>query len=66
MASWWREDKKFTNQRTGGYRTYKLREPYMYLMALICRLYGEKDFSIFSKAWIPLCYTVVISRSDFN
>jgi hypothetical protein len=38
----------------------------MYLMALICRLYGEKDFSRFSKVWMPLEYTVPISGSSFN
>jgi hypothetical protein len=43
-----------------------LKEPYIYLMALICRLYGEKDCSIFSEVWIPLAYTVVISGSGFN
>jgi hypothetical protein len=35
-------------------------------MALICRLYGEKDCSRFSEAWMPLAYTVAISGSGFN
>jgi hypothetical protein len=35
-------------------------------MALICGLYGEKCFSKFSRAWIPLAYTVVIIRCSFN
>jgi hypothetical protein len=43
-----------------------LREPYIYLMALICRLYGEKDCSRFSEAWMPLAYTVAISGRSFN
>jgi hypothetical protein len=38
----------------------------MFLMALICRLYGEKDRSKFSKAWMPLAYTLAISISIFN
>jgi hypothetical protein len=42
MASWWREDKKYTNRTSGGYQTANLRELYIYLMSLICRLYGEK------------------------
>jgi hypothetical protein len=66
MASWWREDKKYTNQINGWYRMTNLRDPYIYLMALIYRFYGEKDFSRFSKAWMPLAYTVVISGSGFN
>jgi hypothetical protein len=36
MASWWREDKKYTNWSTNWYQTTNLREPYIYLMALIC------------------------------
>jgi hypothetical protein len=66
MASWWREDKNYTNQRIGWYRMTNLRDPYIYLMALICQLYGEKDCSRFSKAWMTLDYTVAISRSGFN
>jgi len=44
----------------------KLREPYIYLMDLICRLYGEKDYSRFLEAWMPLAYTMAISRSSFK
>jgi hypothetical protein len=66
MASWWREDNKCTNQSTDWYQTMNLREPNIYLMALICQLYGEKDCSRFPEAWIPLAYIVAISRSGFN
>jgi hypothetical protein len=66
MASWWREDKNFTNRSIGWYGTANLREPYVYLMDLICRLYKEKDCSIFSKAWMPLAYIVAIIRCSFN
>jgi hypothetical protein len=66
MASWWKEDEKFNNQRNGWYGTVNLREPYIYLMALICRLYGETNFSKFSEAWMTMTYTVAISRSIFN
>jgi hypothetical protein len=66
MASWWREYKKFTNQSNGWYRTINLREPYIYFMALICRLYRDKDFSKFSEAWMPLAYIVAIVRCRFN
>jgi hypothetical protein len=66
MASWWKEDKKFTNWSNGWYGTINLREPYIYLMDLIYRLYGEKDCSKFSEAWMPLAYTVAIVGSSFN
>jgi hypothetical protein len=66
MVSWWREDKKFMNRTVGWYPTTNLREPYIYLMALLCRLHGEKDCSQFSEAWMPLAFTVAISGTGFN
>jgi len=66
MASWWREDKNFTNRTSGWYPMANLREPYIYLMALICRLHGEKDCFKFSEAWMPLAYTIAISGRGFN
>jgi hypothetical protein len=66
MASWWREDKKYTNWSTRWYTMANLMETYIYLMALICRLYGEKDCSRFSLACMPLAYIVAIFGSGFN
>jgi hypothetical protein len=66
LSSSWKEEQKFTNINNGWYNMVNLREPYKYLMALIFLLYGEKDFSKFSEAWIPLAYTMEISRSSFN
>jgi hypothetical protein len=63
---WWKEDRKFVNMVVGWYSIVNLRDPYMYLMALIFHLYGEKDCSKFFEAWMPLAYTVVISGSVFN
>jgi hypothetical protein len=66
MASWWREDKKYTNRIIDWYQKANLREPYIYPMAVIYRLYGEKECSIFSEAWMPLACIVAISERDFN
>jgi hypothetical protein len=66
MASWWKEDNKFTNRSNGWYGMINLREPYIYLMALIYHLYGENYFSKFLEAWMPLAYTVAIIESSFN
>jgi hypothetical protein len=66
MASWWKEEFFFTNESSGWFGTNNLREPYIYLMNLICRLYGEKDFSKFLEAWIPLAYIVAISGRNFK
>jgi hypothetical protein len=66
MASWGKENKKFTNRSNGWYRTTNLREPYIYLMALICQLYEERYCAKFSESWMPLAYTLDISGSSFN
>jgi len=66
MASWWKEENKFTNQRNGWYGTINIREPYIYLMALIYQLYEEKHCSKFSEAWMPLAYTVAIVERSSN
>jgi hypothetical protein len=66
MASWWREDKKFTNRTSSWYPMTNLRKPYIYLMALLYRLHGEKDCSRISEASIPLAYIVAISGIGFN
>jgi hypothetical protein len=66
MASGWREYKKFTNRTSSWYQMASLREPYIFLMALIYRLYEEKYFSRFLEGWMPLAYTFDISRSGFN
>jgi hypothetical protein len=36
LASWWKEDKQFTNKKIGWYNMVNLIEPYIYLMTLVC------------------------------
>jgi hypothetical protein len=38
----------------------------MYDMALIARLYGEKDFACFKDDWVSLAYIVVTTTSLFS
>jgi hypothetical protein len=66
MASWWKEDKKFTNRSNGQYGSLNLREPYIYLMAFTYWIYRETDCSKFLEAWMPLAYIVAISGNSFN
>jgi hypothetical protein len=48
MASWWREDKKYTNRTFGWYQTINLRESYIYLMeSHLPFVWGEGLFQIF-------------------
>jgi hypothetical protein len=43
MASWWKEDNKFTKGSNDWYSISNLRDPYIYLMDLILLLYAERD-----------------------
>jgi hypothetical protein len=63
MASWWKEENKFTNRSNGWYGIVNMRETHIYFMVLIFRLYREKDCATFLEAWMPLTYTVAILGS---
>ena len=41
-------------------------EPYQYLMGILCRLHGEKDYTNFQDSWIPLTYSIAIHGWIFN
>jgi hypothetical protein len=53
---WYKPDKQFKLRPRGGYPTTALRRPYQYMVAMLCRLYGEKDASQFSLSYMPLIY----------
>jgi hypothetical protein len=66
MASWWREDKKFTNRTSDWYPTTNLRDSYIYLMALICQVvWGEILFQVF-RGMDASSLHVAISGRGFN
>jgi len=56
----------FSKIYNGRYDISNLREPYMYVMILLCRLYGERDCSQFFDVWFPLAYHVAMWGKNFN
>ena len=66
LENWWKEDTKFVKISTSKYAISSLREPYMYAMILMCRLYGERDCSQFEEAFLHLAYYVVMWGKSFN
>jgi hypothetical protein len=66
LNNWWKEDIKFSKWSNGRYTILGLREPYIYAMILLCRLYGEKYCSQFSKAWPPLACHVAMWGNKFK
>jgi hypothetical protein len=66
LANWWKEEKKLLNGTNGWYVIIGLRVPCVYLMVLICILYGDKICSIFLDAWVLLTYTMATIGGIFN
>jgi hypothetical protein len=64
--TWYKPDKVFKLRPTGGYPTSSLRRPYQYMVAMLCRLYGEEDASKFSLSYMPLIYYCIDKGASFN
>jgi hypothetical protein len=59
-------DKSFKIRPSGEYPTSLLRTLYQYVVAMLCRLYGEHDASKFMLSLVPLIYYIVDIGSSFN
>jgi hypothetical protein len=59
MSSWLIEEKMLFHKTYGIYNTLNLREPYIYVIAFMCRLYVQEDCIHFKDEWIPIVYGVV-------
>lgn len=62
----YKEDKKFNHKPKGGYPTGTLRKPYQYMVAMLCRIYGEPCSSHFPFSYIPLIYYCADEGFSFN
>ena len=62
----WLRDKHFQQNISGIYNTKSLRHPYRMTIAMLCRLYGEKDATHFKFEWSPLIYHVTMRGVIFN
>jgi hypothetical protein len=63
---WYKPDKKFKLRPKGGYPMTALRRPYQYMVAMLCRPYGEQDASHFSLSYMPLIYYSADEGLSFN
>jgi hypothetical protein len=66
LACWWVEDKIFFSKNDGLYIMKNLRDPYIYAMDLMCRLYGEEKYIHFKDAWVPFFYILITNGFVFN
>jgi hypothetical protein len=56
FPKWYKADKQFKYRPKIRYPTSALRRPYQYLVAMLCRLYGEPDATQFPLSYMPLIY----------
>jgi hypothetical protein len=66
FPKWYRVDKKFKYRPKSRYPMTNLRRPYQYLVAMLCRLYGEPDTTQFSLSYMPLIYFCADVGVSFN
>jgi hypothetical protein len=63
---WYNPNKPFKSIPSSEYPTNLLRMMYQYVVAMLCRLYGEPYASKFPMTWAHLIYYVVDVGSTFN
>jgi len=63
---WYKLYKQFKLRLTGGYPTTTLRNPYQYMVAMLCRLYRDPYASKFPLSYMPLIHYCAVEGSPFN
>jgi hypothetical protein len=66
FPKWYKADKQSKHRPKGGYPTTALRRPYQYMVAMLCKIYGEPDASQFSLSYMPLIYYCADEGFSFN
>jgi hypothetical protein len=66
MKSWWLQGKKFKTRASDDYPINLLSLPYQYVMAMICRVYGELDAQKLKVSWVLVIHYITTSRLSFN
>jgi hypothetical protein len=66
FPTWYKADKQFKYRPKSRYPTTNLRRPYQYMVAMLCRLYGEPDATHFPLSYMPLIYFCADVGASFN
>jgi hypothetical protein len=65
IKHWWRNEAKFKADTHGVYATASLNKYMVYVLMMLCRLFGKKIPTHFPTEWVPLLCEVVEGYS-FN
>jgi hypothetical protein len=55
INDWWRNKAKFKSDTHGVYATTSLNEYMVYVVMVLCRLFGKESPTHFPAEWVPLC-----------
>ena len=59
------EPGKFSQRKYDLYPIAWFKEPYSLLAAMLCRLYGLPNFSVFKAEWAPVSHHVLTTGESF-
>jgi hypothetical protein len=59
IKDWWRNEGKFRADTHGIYATASLNEYMIYVVMMLCRLFGKKIPTHFPVEWVPLLHEAV-------
>jgi hypothetical protein len=66
MENWFVDEEWMVKKGEIYIPAHYLKDPYIILNAMICRLYGEETNTHFRMEWFLMAYTIVKTRKAFN
>lgn len=66
FLGWYKADKQFKYRPKSRYLATNLRRPYQYVVAMLCRLYGEPNATHFPISYMPLICFYADMGVSFN
>ena len=65
MLKYWSEPSKFLQRKDDLYPVTWFREPYSLLAAMLCRLYGLPNCSVFKAEWAAVAHHILTTGESF-
>ena len=59
------EPRKFSKRKDQLYPVEWFKEPYSLLAAMLCRLYGLPNCSLFKEEWAPIAHHIITTGESF-
>ena len=66
LKSWMHQPSKFSKRSNEHYPITWFKEPYSLFVAMLCRLYGLPNCSMFKTEWTPVAQHVLATGDSFS